>query len=612
MTSGADSDDLEALRQEVERERKKLRALQEIGGLLGSTLDLNELLSLVVERISEVMEADRTTLYLLDDDSGELWSKVAQGETMQEIRLPVGSGLAGTVAKTGKSLNVKDAYQDVRFDAEWDRRTGYRTRSTLCVPMKNQHGRTLGVVQVLNKKTDGSEPTYFSAKDEALLSALAAQAAVGIENSKLFLSIVGKNIELLEAQKQLRRKIQELDVLFEIAQVSATAMELDELLQGVLARAMRAVDAEAASILIADEITGNLHFRAAVGGEAEQVKTLHIEAGHGICGWVAKHNKPQVVNDADADERHNREVSDEVGYHPSNVLCVPLRWTDGDRLGMGALELLNKAGGGEAFNDVDLKLATVIAGHISTAIEQARTRERREQEERLSALGQVLSSLLHDLRTPMTIISGYTRLLQKEADADERQAMAETILRQVATLNAMTKETLAFARGDRKLLVRKVYLYKFFDELVENLRHSLGEKIDVHLELGDRGVAHFDEGKIQRAAHNLARNAAEACADADKRGTLTIRVGREDDQLVIRFIDDGPGVPEAIRERLFDSFATHGKAEGTGLGLAIVRQVVEDHGGSVSVSSEPGHTEFILRLPQPANDVEPGESEAAE
>ena len=71
-------------------------------------------------------------------------------------------------------------------------------------------------------------------------------------------------------------------------------------------------------------------------------------------------------------------------------------------------------------------------------------------------------------------------------------------------------------------------------------------------------------------------------------------------------------MPEAIRERLFDSFATHGKAEGTGLGLAIVRQVVEDHGGSVSVSSEPGHTEFILRLPQPANDVEPGESEAAE
>ena len=609
MADLSESSDLEALRQQVERERKKLHALQEIGGLLGSTLDLNELLSVVVKRISEVMEADRTTLYLLDDDTGELWSKVAQGETLAEIRLPVGAGLAGYVAKSGKSLNVKDAYQDVRFDAEWDRRTGYRTRSTLCVPMKNQHGRSLGVVQVLNKR---GEPGYFSAKDEALLSALAAQAAVGIENSKLFLSIVGKNIELLEAQAQLRRKIQELDVLFEIAQVSATAMELDELLQGVLARAMRAVDAEAASILIADEVTGNLHFRAAVGGEAEQVKKLHIEAGHGICGWVAKHNKPQVVNDADADERHNREVSTEVGYHPSNVLCVPLRWTDGDRLGMGALELLNKASGREAFNDVDMKLATVIAGHISTAIEQARTRERREREERLTALGQVLSSLLHDLRTPMTIISGYTRLLQRESDDDEKAAMADTILRQVATLNAMTKETLAFARGDRKLLVRKVYLYKFFDELVEQLRHGLGDRIDVELELGDRGVAHFDEGKIQRAAHNLARNAAEACAGSPEPGRLSIRVGKEDHSLVLRFIDNGPGVPEAIRERLFESFATHGKADGTGLGLAIVRQVVEDHGGSVSVASEPGRTEFILRIPQPANDVEPGEISAAE
>ena len=262
--------DLDALRIEMERERAKLRTLQEIGVLLGSTLDLNELLTMVLERISDVMDADRSTLYLLDEDTGELWSKLAQGEHVHEIRLKVGEGLAGSVAKTGKSLNLKDAYQDVRFDAEWDRRTGYRTRSVLCVPMKNQHGRTIGVVQVLNKKDGG----WFTREDEALLGALSSQAAVSIENSKLFLSVVGKNIELLETQEQLQKKIRELDVLFEIAQVSAGAMELDELLQGVLARTMRAVDAEAASILLADEVTGNLHFRAAVGGEPKKVQRL--------------------------------------------------------------------------------------------------------------------------------------------------------------------------------------------------------------------------------------------------------------------------------------------------------------------------------------------------
>ena len=96
--------------------------------------------------------------------------------------------------------------------------------------MKNQHGRTIGVVQVLNKHEG-----HFTVDDEALLSALASHAAVSIENSKLFLSVVGKNIELLETKEQLEKKIRELDVLFEITQVSASAMELDDLLAGVVA-----------------------------------------------------------------------------------------------------------------------------------------------------------------------------------------------------------------------------------------------------------------------------------------------------------------------------------------------------------------------------------------
>jgi len=608
MTRASDAD-VVALRREVERERAKLRALQDIGVLLGSTLDLNELLAMVLERISEVMDADRSTLYLLDEDTGELWSKVAQGEHVLEIRLHVGEGLAGSVAKTGRSLNLKDAYQDPRFDTEWDRRTGYRTLSVLCVPMKNQHGRTIGVVQVLNKASG-----YFTTEDEALLSALASQAAVSIENSKLFLSVVGKNIELLETQEQLQKKIRELDVLFEIARVSAGAMELDELLGGVLARTMRAVDAEAASILIADDVTGDLHFRAAVGGEPEKVKKMQIRAGRGISGWVAKNNKPQVVNHVDSDDRHSRGIAEEVGYHPKNVLCVPLRWDDGDGRGMGAVELLNKSKGQADFTDDDLKLATVIAGHISTAIQNARSRERREREERLTSLGKFVSSMLHDLKTPMTVISGYTRLMVKEEDLEARQEYAESVLRQVEILNAMTRETLAFARGETKLWVRKVYLYKFFEELAEQLRQGLGEHVEVKLELADRGVAYFDGPKIQRAVHNLARNAAEAIAAMDRRGTFTIGVDRtEDDEIVLRFEDDGPGVPAAIKERLFESFTTHGKKDGTGLGLAIVRRVVEDHGGAVQMESEPGRTVFTITLPQdPRTETSPGTQRASE
>ena len=105
---------------------------------------------------------------------------------------------------------------------------------------------------------------------------------------------------------------------------------------------MRATDAEAASILLADEDTGDLTFRAAVGGEPDRVKKMTIKAGQGISGWVAEHGRPQIVNEVKKDPRHSTHISDEVGYHPKSVLCVPLRWDEG----MGALQLLNKSGGG--------------------------------------------------------------------------------------------------------------------------------------------------------------------------------------------------------------------------------------------------------------------------
>ena len=592
MASDGDGDGQEALRLQnvVERERAKLRALQDISSALGSTLDLGELLDMILDRISEVIEADRSTLYLLDEETDELWSKVVQGEEVHEIRLKPGEGLAGAVASTGRPLNIKDAYQDVRFDAAWDRATGYRTRSTLCVPMKNQHGRTIGVVQVLNKNEG-----HFTVGDEALLTALASHAAVSIENSKLFLSVVGKNIELLETKEQLEKKIRELDVLFEITQVAASAMELDDLLAGVLARTMRATDAEAASILIADEYTGDLTFRAAVGGEPDRVKKMKIKAGQGISGWVAENGRPQIVNQAEDDPRHSTHISDAVGYHPKSVLCVPLRWDDG----AGALQLLNKSGGRAPFIDDDLKMATVIAGHLSTAIAQAQSRAHKARQERLSTLGRFLSSMLHDLKTPLTVISGYTQILVQEGDEDERRKLAASVRRQVQLLTTMMGETLAFAKGERRILIRRVYLHNFFEDLAQQLKPDLAERgIRLDLALGDRGIAHFDEEKMQRVFHNLARNAAEAIGE--RGGACRLEVDRADDgSLVLTFADDGPGVSEEIREKLFESFTTHGKKGGTGLGLAIVQSIVEDHGGTVTVDSKPGRTAFQIVLPQP-------------
>ena len=596
------SQEIAGLREALAHEHARLRALQDIGAASGSILNLDELLQLVVSRLSEVMEADRTTVYLLEDDGQQLVSRVAQqlgaeAHEEPEIRLDVGDGIAGWVAKSGKPLNIPDVYADPRFDPEWDRRTGYRTRSMLCVPMKNRLGRPMGVIQVLNKRAGA-----FDDDDQALLVALASQAAVTIENGKFFVATVQKNMELLEIKQQLEKKVRELDVLVEIAHVTAGAQQLDDLLEGVLRRTIDAIECDAGSVLLSEDGSGDLRFRSAVGGVPDRLARVVIPAGKGICGWVARHRTPRVVNDVRADTQHLVDLARRVGYEPRSVLAVPIFWEDGE----GALELLDKDGG--PFTDDDLRLATIIASHVSSAISIAKARERRSKEERLSTIGQLLSSVLHDLKAPMTVIAGYTREIVEADDIEERERMAEKVLRQVELINAMTRETIAFARGDRSVWVRKVYLKSFFEELRDQLERELESKgIRIELELADRGVARFDQHKIQRAVHNLARNAAEAIGPPHARkrgGHFWIRVDKRpgDGALLLEFKDDGPGIPEEIRHRLFDSFTTHGKEGGTGLGLAIVRKVVEDHGGTIEVESQPGQTCFRIVLPQPAEE----------
>jgi diguanylate cyclase (GGDEF)-like protein len=147
-----------------------------------------------------------------------MWAKIAQGVETVEIRFPVGVGIAGSVGKTGEIVNIPDAYQDPRFNPEFDRKTGYRTRSILCIPMKNLQGDVIGAIQVLNKKTG-----VFQPEDEALLAALAAQAAIAIDNADLY-------NKLHELNLSLERKVQErtADLVRANERLSVLNRELEE------------------------------------------------------------------------------------------------------------------------------------------------------------------------------------------------------------------------------------------------------------------------------------------------------------------------------------------------------------------------------------------------
>lgn len=179
-----------------------LLRILEITRQMAAERDLVKLLNLIIQRSTEVIRADRSSLFLIDRDSGECWSKIAQGAEIAEIRFPIGVGIAGDVAKTGVAANIQDAYDDPRFNPDFDKQTGYRTKSVLCLPLHDIDGEVVGVIQVLNK--EGGQA--FSDYDQHLLSMLAAQAGVALTQARLMESYV--EAEKLKREMSLARDIQ--------------------------------------------------------------------------------------------------------------------------------------------------------------------------------------------------------------------------------------------------------------------------------------------------------------------------------------------------------------------------------------------------------------------
>jgi putative nucleotidyltransferase with HDIG domain len=180
----------------VEMEKvEKLWKLLDISRALNSETELERLMRKTVPFVREILEADRGSVFLLDEKKRELWSLIAEGDEIKEIRVSLDKGIAGYVARTGQTLNVPDAYSDPRFNREVDRQTGYRTKAILCAPMKNIRGEIIGVIQILNK-LDGDR---FTEDDQIILEAFAAQAAIAVENALLYRKIERTYDQILQA-----------------------------------------------------------------------------------------------------------------------------------------------------------------------------------------------------------------------------------------------------------------------------------------------------------------------------------------------------------------------------------------------------------------------------
>ena len=355
----------------IERSLDSLRAFLDMSEILVLHTGIEGLINRVVLMASKVMNADRASLFLIDAVAGELWSKVAEGEENREIRLPLGKGIAGWVAQHDQLLNIEDAYTDPRFNPEVDKRTGYRTRSLLCGPIKNLQGETLGVIQVINKKGKA-----FDQDDEALFQAFAYQTAIAVENFQLY--------------KKILENHGKMAILLDVATSLSQTLDLETLISKIVDKVSEILQAERSSLFLLDHETDELWSKVA---QAAEVSEIRFPSSTGLAGYVACTGKVLNIEDAYRDSRFNPSIDQTTGYRTNSVISVPVINREGKIIGV--TQAVNKKEGVFDKEDEDLLLA--LSSQIAVAIENAMLfqeyLEKQRMEEELA--------IAHDLQTSM-------------------------------------------------------------------------------------------------------------------------------------------------------------------------------------------------------------------
>jgi K+-sensing histidine kinase KdpD len=373
-----------------------------------------------------------------------------------------------------------------------------------------------------------------------------------------------------------KTQVDRLSMLIEASKIVNSAIEIDKLLGLILDVAARSINADRGTLYLLDRQTNELWSKVAQGNNIVEIR---LPAGKGLAGYVAQTG--EIVNIADAymDPRFNPEIDRKSGYKTHNVLCMPMR--DKEGVIFGVFQFLNKRDG--PFGKEDEAFIDALSVHASIALENARLAREMVQSERLSAVGKMASTIIHDIKNPMGTLRMYAQVIKRKSGESESAQLADEMIRQVDRFVNMTQEILDFSRGISEIHAETVNLNEVLEGVLGFIEKDLNKRqVTLTRELNFDGECTMDVEKMVRVFYNLAGNAADAMKDG---GVLTIRSEVRSGMLRLEFADTGCGIPDEIRSRIFEPFFTYGKKHGTGLGLAIVKKIVDDHHGKLEIDS---------------------------
>lgn len=333
----------------AEHSLENLRSLLDLSDVLALRTGIEGLIQRVVHLAGKVMKADRASLFLIDEAAGELWSKVAMGDGMDEIRMPMDRGVAGWIARNGELVNIPDAYKDPRFDGEVDMLSGYHTQSILGGPVKDLRGNIIGVVQVINKK-EGA----FGREDENLFRAFASQTAIAVENYHLYNQIITNH--------------EKMTVFLDVATSISQTLDLDTLINQIVTKVSEILNAERSTLFLLNRETGELWSKVAQGAGTTVIR---FPASKGLAGHTASGKKILNIKNAYEDPRFDPTHDRETGYKTQSVLSAPVINRSGEVVGV--TQTINKKSGG--FDSEDEELLRALSSQLAVALENAQLYE---------------------------------------------------------------------------------------------------------------------------------------------------------------------------------------------------------------------------------------------
>ncbi len=422
----------------------------------------------------------------------------------------------------------------------------------------------------------------------------------------------------------LRRKIKSLFELLDISRRLNSTLDLRTILADLVSTAIRVLKAEAASILLLDERTGELEFRVTQGPAGRTLEGLRMARGEGIAGQVANSGVRHFVMDVSRDPQHSARFDPITGVHTRSVMAVPLAYREHV---LGVLEIINISSHVRR-EDVDHieTIASMAAQAVANAqmmAELKRNQAELVQASKLAAIGTIAAGVAHELNQPLTGIRAFTQLLLRKhvkgtLTPQELEERLTRIDRQVDRMARIIEHLQVFAR-QRRVAQQPVSLQDVIQEAFILLEEQLRlRNIAVVRALGpDLPRIQGDPVRLEEVIINLVTNARDAM-EAHNGGTLTIRTWTVPDrhQVYLQVSDTGEGIPADNLDRIFDPFfTTKDPGKGTGLGLSIVHGIVEEHHGHIAVDSKPGKgATFTISFPamgsEPAGPQAEGERDA--